>query len=100
MGSSIGDGRISISLKIQQQELLFTIDNSMETRHSTTSHHAATDHRSTPAGPLKPPTEPTTNGIGLKNVIRRLDLLYGPRYRLDLAETGDNFHVTLKMPLA
>jgi hypothetical protein len=106
IGQSIGDGHISIALKIQQQQLLFTIDNSMETRSTTANRYPAghpsahpTGHHSTPADPLTSPTGPT-NGIGLKNVIRRLDLLYGPRYRLDLAETGDNFHVTLKMPVA
>jgi sensor histidine kinase YesM len=106
IGQSIGDGHISIALKIQQQQLLFTIDNSMETRSTTANRYPAghpsahpTGHHSTPADPLTSPTGPT-NGIGLKNVIRRLDLLYGPRYRLDLADTGDNFHVTLKMPVA
>jgi two-component system LytT family sensor kinase len=98
IGQSIGDGRIAISLKIQNQELFFTIDNSMETRSPTANRHPA-DHHASPAGPLDTSTGPT-NGIGLKNVIRRLDLLYGPRYRLDLAETGDNFHVTLKIPVA
>jgi len=97
IGSSIGDGRIAITLKIQQQELLFTIDNSVDQDHITTA--GIRD----PVNSIVRPVDrraPANPGIGLKNVIRRLDLLYGPRYRLDLAEMGDNFHVTLKMPLA
>jgi two-component system LytT family sensor kinase len=91
IGSSIGEGRIAITLKIQQQELLFAIDNSVD--HSPVP----------PSDPYVPPTDhrtPINAGIGLKNVVRRLDLLYGPRYRLRLAETNGNFHVTLKMPVA
>ena len=45
----------------------------------------------------KPPD--AKNGIGLRNVVRRLDLLYGARYTLDLTGTEDSFHVTLKIPL-
>lgn len=38
-------------------------------------------------------------GIGLKNVRRRLDLLYGDRYTLDIREENKVFMVSLKMPL-
>lgn len=38
-------------------------------------------------------------GIGLKNVKRRLDLLYGSRYQLDMREVGDEFLVSLKIPI-
>ena len=40
------------------------------------------------------------NGLGLKNAIRRLDLLYGTRYRLDLDRTANRFQVTLNIPLS
>ncbi|HVU94750.1 MAG TPA: histidine kinase [Puia sp.] len=40
-----------------------------------------------------------TKGIGLKNVRRRLDLLYGDRHTLDIREENHLFIVTLKMPL-
>ena len=39
------------------------------------------------------------NGIGLKNVRRRLDLLYGESYTLDIREQDKLFTVSLKMPL-
>jgi len=38
-------------------------------------------------------------GIGLKNVIRRLDLLYGSRYTLHLERINDLFKAHLKIPL-
>ena len=83
MNQTIGDGRIAITLKVVAGELWFEIDN--------------------PVGP-RPSAAPSPtyerNGIGLKNVIRRLDLLYGPSYRLDITETKGRFHVTLKIPLS
>jgi Histidine kinase len=39
------------------------------------------------------------NGIGLKNGKRRLDLLYGDQYTLDLAQTDNKFIVSLKIPV-
>ena len=39
------------------------------------------------------------NGIGLRNVRRRLDLLYGQHYSLDISEENRLFIVSLKMPL-
>jgi two-component system, LytTR family, sensor kinase len=82
MNQTIGDGRIAITLKVVGGELWFEIDN--------------------PAGPRRTSASSADdkNGIGLKNVIRRLDLLYGSRYQLDLAETDTRFRVTLKMPLS
>ena len=38
-------------------------------------------------------------GIGLRNVRKRLDLLYGDRYNLDVKETPDQFFVNLQLPL-
>jgi len=40
------------------------------------------------------------NGIGLKNVTRRLDLLYGSRYTLDMVRADDIFNVRLKIPVS
>lgn len=39
------------------------------------------------------------NGVGLKNVIRRLDLLFGKKYTLLLHEIGDVFKAELEIPL-
>ena len=38
-------------------------------------------------------------GIGLKNAKRRLDLLYGKNYQLDISEKDSQFFVFLKMPV-
>ncbi|GIL22829.1 MAG: hypothetical protein BroJett042_13420 [Bacteroidota bacterium] len=37
-------------------------------------------------------------GIGLKNVTRRLDLLYGDRYKLEIKTEAEKFSVTLLIP--
>jgi two-component system LytT family sensor kinase len=79
MNQTIGAGRIAITLKVVAGDLWFEIDN--------------------PVGPRRASPD-DKNGIGLKNVIRRLDLLYGSRYQLDLTETDSRFHVTLKIPLS
>lgn len=43
---------------------------------------------------------PSANtGIGLKNVKRRLELLYGPHYTLDISEQDKQYIVSLKMPV-
>lgn len=40
-----------------------------------------------------------TEGIGLKNVRRRLDLIYGENYKLDVENAGDIFSITLHIKL-
>ncbi|GGB25222.1 histidine kinase [Puia dinghuensis] len=50
----------------------------------------------------KPLTATATNGkngIGLKNIRQRLELLYPNRYRLDIDSDGDRFSVRLVVPL-
>lgn len=79
MSRLAGHEHIGILLRTDPHGLLFRIDN--------------------PIPPNRPAGE-DKNGIGLKNVIRRLDLLYGSRYRLDIAEKENRFHVTLKLPLS
>ena len=39
------------------------------------------------------------HGIGLENVRKRLDLLYGPFHSLDVNETADTYEVTLVLPI-
>lgn len=81
ISQTIGEGRIDILLDVRDNNLTFIIDNSVgETLPNSSS--------------------PATNGLGLKNVIRRLDLLYGGHYSLDKNETAANFRVTLKIPLS
>ncbi len=38
-------------------------------------------------------------GIGFENVRRRLDLIYGSRYSLDINQTGEVYSVTLSLPI-
>lgn len=38
------------------------------------------------------------SGIGLKNLKKRLDLLYGSNYSLDIADDDDTYTVNLKIP--
>jgi LytS/YehU family sensor histidine kinase len=38
-------------------------------------------------------------GIGLQNVKKRLDLIYGEKYKLDINKTEDRFNVNLLLPL-
>ncbi len=40
-----------------------------------------------------------SSGIGIKNVKRRLELLYSKRYKLDIIEESDTFSVYLKIKL-
>jgi LytS/YehU family sensor histidine kinase len=40
------------------------------------------------------------SGIGLKNVQRRLDLLYPGQYQLDIQNDGESFQVRLQLQLA
>jgi two-component system LytT family sensor kinase len=49
-----------------------------------------------PVGENKPSEN---RGIGLKNAGRRLELLYGHRYQLDISEKDNEFTVSLKMPV-
>ena len=77
----IGDGRIDIHLGVRDDELTFMIDNSVgETLANSPS--------------------PATNGLGLRNVLRRLDLLYGNQYCFEKSETAANFRITLKIPVS
>ena len=76
----MGPVRIDLSLDVdaQQQWLRFEVCN--------------------PAATVQEAGEP--GGIGLKNVRRRLDILYGMRYTLHLERTPDIFKAHLKIPLS
>lgn len=43
--------------------------------------------------------EPENSGIGLENTRKRLNLLYGEKYQMDISENGEVFNVTLILPL-
>jgi hypothetical protein len=51
------------------------------------------------SNPTPPASSSSKPGIGLKNVRRRLDLLYQKKYSLDINRSDDNFLVTLKIPI-
>jgi two-component system, LytTR family, sensor kinase len=70
---------IEIRLKLQEDHLFFSVCNPLGKE---------------PAG-----ERGNGNGIGLKNVTRRLDLLYGSHYTLELAQTKDVFSAHLKIPV-
>jgi two-component system, LytTR family, sensor kinase len=67
---------IDISLKVEGGFLSFTVKNPVTENMSTGD-----------------------TGIGLKNAKRRLELLYGNNYSLDLSERQNEFIVSLKMPV-
>jgi len=75
--NNISKIHIEISLKIDTEFLYFRVDN-----------------------PVTEDLVPVENkGIGLANVRRRLDLLYGDNYTLDIRIEEAKFSVSLKMPL-
>ena len=71
----MGRVRIDICLRVEKGLLFFNVCN--------------------PAGQ----EESAPGGIGLKNVRRRLDILYEGRYDLRLERTDDLFEIKLKIPL-
>jgi len=66
---------ITISLKEQAGRVEFTCDNSYDE------------------------TEAATGGIGLNNAVRRLELLYKDRYKLDIKKEQSIYHVHLTITL-
>jgi two-component system, LytTR family, sensor kinase len=48
---------------------------------------------------IKERNKDETTGVGLKNVRRRLDLLYPGNHKLEIHNTENNFHVTLELNL-
>ncbi|MBQ7689581.1 MAG: histidine kinase [Muribaculaceae bacterium] len=46
-----------------------------------------------------PDDESEHGGAGIPNVVKRLDLIYGNRYQLDVDEQPDHYLVTLRVPM-
>ena len=67
---------VDINLKVTDHQLNFSIENSINTYQKD-----------------------AVGGIGIPNVQKRLDLLYGKKYSLDVSNTADRFIVNLKLPL-
>lgn len=68
---------IDVSLKITEKELFFSVKNKI--------------------APEPVEDKDNSSGIGLKNVNRRLELLYPNAHHLDIQNTGDWFVVTLNL---
>jgi two-component system LytT family sensor kinase len=64
---------VSISLSEEAGRIEFTCDNSYDE------------------------AEPSPGGIGLNNAVRRLELLYKDRYRLDIKKLENSYHVYLTL---
>lgn len=74
--ASTQQGWIRIALVIEGETLLFRTENNLPTRKSE-----------------------GVGGIGLKNVRKRLDYLYGERYQLSVEEVRNTFQVSLTINL-
>lgn len=77
--SQLDKAWVSIDLRAREHEVVFKVENNAESEVET--------------GNGK------DRGIGLKNVQRRLDLLYKDEYQLNVLEEKESFLVTLKVPL-
>lgn len=73
------ENQISIQLHFQQNELFFRVENSAEQTHTTQNG--------------------AEGGIGLKNVVRRLNLLYPAAYTLNTREEAEYYRVELRLTL-
>lgn len=75
-GESRFEIKINIDLRLQEGQLYFHLDNSCDEESTFDS-----------------------KGIGLKNVKRQLDLIYGDQYSLDIQPGPSTFSVTLNIQL-
>ena len=71
-----------MNLQFDRNQLLLTISNSVSLHHHVSNKLIS------------------SNGIGLKNVQRRLDLLYPGKHDLVIKKGDDQFQVTLHLHLA
>ncbi len=67
---------VDINLKVADHQLNFSIENSINSYHKD-----------------------EVGGVGIPNVQKRLDLLYGKKYSLDVSKTTNRFIVNLQLPL-
>jgi replicative DNA helicase len=50
-------------------------------------------------GRFKDESKESSSGIGMKNVLRRLELLYPGKHHIDVTNTGEIFRVVLEISL-
>ncbi len=83
-----GDGMkvidINILLAVEEHQLTFTVRN----KKSNQIHTKASD----------PYRHIGHNGVGVENIKRRLKLIYGDEYQLNLKDEQDRYTVTLRIP--
>jgi two-component system LytT family sensor kinase len=79
--NSRGEFNIDMQLSIGNKTLTFTVTNSTE------------------ENPKDAYLETESKGIGLKNVEKRLAILYDPHYEFTIDKTKTQFSATLKIPL-
>lgn len=80
VSKEVEEAFISIDLTLKEEQLSLRVENSK----------AEDDNK---------PEAEYTKGIGLKNVSRRLDLLYGDQYELQVFDEEETFMIVLKIPL-
>ena len=80
ISNQISNGYVNIFLEIQENIVQMTIENSK-------------------AASIPSPTGKRSGGIGLKNVRRRLNLLYPERYDLAIEEDPNTYTVRIKIDL-
>jgi LytS/YehU family sensor histidine kinase len=73
-----GRSFVHILINLEEDFLNFNIKNS---RNDKSGHHAGIEK------------------IGLNNVRRRLDLIYGKKYTFEVKESANSFEVSVKIPL-
>ena len=84
IGNGINEIRIKIGIEIEPDNVVFTVWNRKYEKIKALApnpyHHIG------------------HNGVGIENIKRRLELIYGDQYRLDIIDDRDKFTVTLKIP--
>ena len=76
---------VSIKLQAEDQRLLFSCRNSKKQADQTSTQPAS--------------KRISECGVGLANVKKRLDLLYGRNYTLDIKDEAETYNVELNIPL-
>jgi len=84
VGAGIDEISIDVRLDINPAEVIFTVSNQKFKK----LNYPAT-------GPYH---HISLNGVGIKNIRRRLNLIYSNNYKLDIKDDSDKYTVTLKIP--
>ncbi len=84
VGDGIEEVQIDIKLQASPYDIIFTVQNRKFNKIDTgvNGHYHHIGH----------------NGVGIKNVKRRLNLIYGNNYTLNILDEPEKYSVTLKIP--